>query len=81
MFITGALMGYFSHTSGNAIAESIMMWLGIDGKVILSFLPGLLFLDSYNTNVYLFRQAFLQLLMFAFPMVLAVTSLTSLIAY
>ena len=74
-------MGYFSHTSGNAIAEFIMMWLGIDGEVILWFLPGLLFLDSYNTNVYLFRQAFSQLLMFAFPMVLAVTSLTALIAY
>ena len=74
-------MGYFSHTSGNAIAESIMMWLGIDGEVILSFLPGLRFLDSYNTNVYLFRHAFSQLLMLAFPLVLAGTSLTALVAY
>ncbi|KAL7539913.1 hypothetical protein ACHAXR_009703, partial [Thalassiosira sp. AJA248-18] len=83
MFISGALMGFLSlHTFDNAIIESTRLWLGINGEVILLvFLPGLLFLDSYNINVYLFRQAFSQLLLFAFPMVLAGTSLTALVAY
>ena len=84
MFIMGALMGYSSLNffEGNAIVESVRMWIGINGEVIiLSFLPGLLFLDSYNFNVYLFRQSFSQLLVFAFPMVLAGTFLTALAAY
>ena len=82
VFLLGALMGYLSHTSGNAIADSTTLWLGMDGEVIiLTFLPGLLFLDSYSTNVYLFRQAFSQLLVFAFPMVLGGSFLTALVAY
>ena len=61
MFLIGAIMGYFSLQHGNALAESISLWLGINGEVIiLSFLPGLLFLDSYNINVYLFKKAFLR---------------------
>ena len=61
MFLVGAMMGYFSLQTGNALAESISLWLGINGEVIiLSFLPGLLFLDSYNINVYLFKKAFLR---------------------
>ena len=37
-------------------------WTGIDGHVILLvFLPGLLFLDSYNIDVHLFTQSFSQL--------------------
>jgi len=75
-------MGYFSLQTGNALAESISLWLGINGEVIiLSFLPGLLFLDSYNINVYLFKKALSQLLVFAFPMVLSGTVLTALVAY
>jgi len=75
-------MGYFSLQHGNALAESISLWLGINGEVIiLSFLPGLLFLDSYNINVYLFKKALSQLLVFAFPMVLTGTFLTALVAY
>ena len=83
MFITGALLGFISSlTLGNAIVESVRLWLGINGEVIiLTFLPGLLFLDSYNINVYLFLQSFWQLVVFAVPMVLAGTSLTALIAY
>jgi NhaP-type Na+/H+ or K+/H+ antiporter len=49
--------------------------------LLLSFLPGLIFLDSYNTNVYLFKQAFSQILVFAFPMSLCGTILTALVAY
>lgn len=77
-------MGYCSQESfgHNAVTESTAMWIGIDGEVLLLvFLPGLLFLDSYNTNVYLFKQAFSQLLVFAFPMSLCGTILTALVAY
>lgn len=83
MFIFGSLMGFLSlYTFDTAIIESTRMWMGIDGEVILLvFLPGLLFLDSFNINVYLFRQALSQLLLFAFPMVLAGTTLTALVAY
>ena len=85
MFITGALMGYSAlHTQehGNAIADSTRLWLGINGEIIiLAFLPGLLFLDSYNINVYLFKRSFLQIITFAFPMVLGGTALTALVAY
>lgn len=49
--------------------------------LLLSFLPGLLFLDAYSTNVYLFKQAFSQILVFAFPMSLCGTILTALVAY
>jgi len=83
LFITGAMMGYYSdHSYGNAIVESMKQWLGINGEVIiLTFLPGLLFLDSYNINVHLFIQSFWQLVVFAFPMVLGGTYLTALVAY
>jgi len=83
-FQIGAIMGYCS-TEGigsNAVTESTKMWIGIDGEVLLlAFLPGLLFLDSYNTNVYLFKQALSQLIVFAFPMGLCGTILTALVAY
>ena len=55
--------------------------MGINGHVILLvFLPGLLYLDSYNIDVHLFTQSFAQLLTFAFPMVLAGTTITALVA-
>jgi len=44
-------------------------------------LPGLLSLDSYNINVYLFKRSFSQIIIFAFPMVLGGTVLTALIGY
>jgi NhaP-type Na+/H+ or K+/H+ antiporter len=84
MFITGAIMGYITTQSqdDNAIMTSTRMWLGINGEIIiLAFLPGLLFLDSYNINVYLFKRSFSQILTFAFPMVLAGTALTACVAY
>ncbi|KAK1744172.1 sodium/hydrogen exchanger family protein [Skeletonema marinoi] len=84
MFIVGAIMGFCSteNIGSNAVTESTKMWIHIDGEVLLlAFLPGLLFLDSYNTNVYLFKQAISQLLVFAFPMGLCGTILTALVAY
>ena len=84
MFLVGAIMGLCSteNIGSNAVTESTKMWIHIDGEVLLlAFLPGLLFLDSYNTNVYLFKQAISQLLVFAFPMGLCGTILTALVAY
>ena len=84
MFIVGTVMGYCAKEDigHNAVTESTKMWIGIDGEVLLlAFLPGLLFLDSYESNVYLFKKAISQLLVFAFPMGLCGTILTALVAY
>eukprot|EP00580_Thalassiosira_gravida_P014083 CAMPEP_0201682116 /NCGR_PEP_ID=MMETSP0494-20130426/51456_1 /ASSEMBLY_ACC=CAM_ASM_000839 /TAXON_ID=420259 /ORGANISM="Thalassiosira gravida, Strain GMp14c1" /LENGTH=1055 /DNA_ID=CAMNT_0048165873 /DNA_START=148 /DNA_END=3316 /DNA_ORIENTATION=- len=82
VFILGTSIGYFSNNQQeNAIAYSTSIWLGINGQVILLvFLPGLIFHDSITINVHLFFQAFWQLIVFAFPMVLGGTSLTALVA-
>jgi len=64
----------------NAILQSAEVWLGINGQLILLiFLPGLIFLDSYTIDVHLFFQAFWQLMTFAFPMVLLGTFLTAVV--
>ncbi|KAL7532691.1 hypothetical protein ACHAXR_004787, partial [Thalassiosira sp. AJA248-18] len=83
MFLIGAFIGIsVQRVDVNGITKSATVWLGIEGEVILLvFLPGLLFLDSYNIDVYLFSSSFWQIIIFAFPMVLAGTSLTSLVAY
>jgi NhaP-type Na+/H+ or K+/H+ antiporter len=80
VFILGTLIGYFTSGDGNgAIEVSSEIWLGINGQLILLiFLPGLIFLDSYTINVHLFFQAFWQLINFAFPMVLGGAALTAL---
>ncbi|KAL7531439.1 hypothetical protein ACHAXR_004044 [Thalassiosira sp. AJA248-18] len=77
----GAAIGYFTNNNENAVAYSTSIWLGINGQVILLvFLPGLIFHDSFTINVHLFFQAFWQLIIFAFPMVLGGASLTALVA-
>mmetsp|Transcript_28882 Transcript_28882/g.65754 ORF Transcript_28882/g.65754 Transcript_28882/m.65754 type:complete len:1017 (+) Transcript_28882:196-3246(+) len=85
VFICGMFIGLAAGNENspmNALTYSTDTWTGIDGHVILLvFLPGLLFLDSYNIDVHLFAQSFAQLFVFAFPMVLAGTSLTALVAY
>ena len=63
MFIVGAVMGYCAkeNIGHNAVTESTRMWIGIDGEVLLlAFLPALLFVDSYESNVYLFKKALSQ---------------------
>ncbi|KAL7453552.1 hypothetical protein ACHAWC_005711 [Mediolabrus comicus] len=85
MFIVGTIMGFFAQEGigggRNAVTESTSMWTRIDGELLLLvFLPGLLFLDSYNINVYLFKKAFWQLLLFAFPISLCGTILTAIFA-
>lgn len=82
VFLLGAIIGYFTTSdSTDAIAESASIWIDINGRVVLLvFLPGLIFLDSYTINVHLFFQAFWQLINFAFPMVVGGAALTALFA-
>lgn len=84
MFILGTLMGIGAELINNTkdhINESIRLWIPIDSEVLLLvFLPGLIFKDSFGLNVHLFRMATTQCLIFAFPLVLVGTALTALIA-
>jgi NhaP-type Na+/H+ or K+/H+ antiporter len=82
VFILGLAIGYFTTGYGvNSITDSASLWLKINGQVILLvFLPGLIFLDSFTINVHLFFQSFWQLIIFAFPMVLGGTALTAVFA-
>ena len=82
VFILGFGIGYgTTHDPSSALGKSALLWLNINGSVILLvFLPGLIFLDAATINVHLFFQTFWQLLVFAFPMVLAGTSLTACVA-
>ena len=68
VFLLGFAIGYATEpNSTNAIGKSALLWLGINGQVILLiFLPGLIFLDAITINVHLFFQAFWQLIIFAF---------------
>jgi NhaP-type Na+/H+ or K+/H+ antiporter len=62
--------------------ESAATWMRIPGELLLLvFLPGLLYVDAYGIDVHLFLKSFSQLITFAFPMVLAGTALTALVAY
>ena len=82
MFIIGTLIGISTKYLKDDVSSSASTWVGIEGHLILLiFLPGLLYLDSYNIDVHLFVASFVQLLTFAFPMVLAGTTLTALVAY
>lgn len=83
MFIVGFLIGFsVQRTETDAITFTAETWIGINGHVILLvFLPGLLYLDSYGIDIHLFLQSFWQLVTFAFPMVLGGTALTACVAY
>jgi NhaP-type Na+/H+ or K+/H+ antiporter len=83
MFIVGFFIGFaVQRTEVNGITISAANWINIEGEVILLvFLPGLLYLDSYNIDIHLFLQSFWQLITFAFPMVLGGTALTACVAY
>ena len=84
VFIYGMILGFFTEslpTTTNPIAYSSKVWLGIDGYVVLLiFLPGLIYNDAHTINVHLFFQAFWQLIIYAFPMVVGGTFLTALVA-
>jgi len=84
MFLVGTLMGVGAALSGNSdqLTISMKLWADINGEVILLvFLPGLLFWDALDVNFRLFCVSFGQLVIMAFPMVLAGASLTALVAY
>ena len=80
----GTLIGIavtFTDIDGH-VAKSVRKWININGEVLLlTFLPGLIFKDAYGQNVHLFVFALNQLLIFAFPMVLAGTALTACVGY
>ena len=84
MFLLGVFMGMGATTtnSEDQLSESIIQWTGINSEVLLRvFLPGLMFSDSFGLNVFLFDKASLQVIILAFPMVLAGTCLTALIGF
>mmetsp|Transcript_29516 Transcript_29516/g.81122 ORF Transcript_29516/g.81122 Transcript_29516/m.81122 type:complete len:874 (+) Transcript_29516:259-2880(+) len=85
LFILGTLIGVGAtrFENDNVLHKSIVdFWLPIDSELLLvAFLPGLVFSDASGQNTHLFRKAFWQCIVFAFPMVLAGTTLTALIAY
>lgn len=86
MFVIGALLGVAVTKNDNMRAdklqESVMQWSTINGELLLLvFLPGLLFVDAFGVNFHLFQASFWQLLIMAFPSVLAGTVLTALVGY
>jgi hypothetical protein len=86
MFVIGTIIGVVTRTSSkdpNQLNISIeYFWMEIDSEVLLlTFLPGLVFSDSTSLNTHLFEKSFGQILIFAFPLVLAGTTLSALVAY
>ena len=84
MFLLGAFMGVGSTRleRDDLLTESIYQWVRINSEVLLLvFLPGLVFRDAFTMNVRLFLLGINQLLLLAFPMVLAGTCLTALVGF
>ena len=89
MFLLGTIMGLAvsateaaNPSNQNHIHQTVLLWQGINSEVLLLvFLPGLIFKDSLGQNVHLFDLAIGQLFIFAFPLVLAGTLLTALVAF
>mmetsp|Transcript_11771 Transcript_11771/g.28178 ORF Transcript_11771/g.28178 Transcript_11771/m.28178 type:complete len:439 (-) Transcript_11771:1572-2888(-) len=85
MFLLGTIIGLAvaaNDDRSNHIHETVMRWQNINSEVLLLvFLPGLVFNDSISQDVHLFRVAVVQIFNFAFPLVLAGTVLTALVAY
>ena len=85
-FLLGTIVGISNQHLQNKdhlLHESINdWWIQIDSEVLLlTFLPGLIYMDARSLDVHLFEVAFGQCLVFAFPMVLAGTTLTALVCY
>lgn len=84
MFLLGVAMGLgvaLRDDADHHIHNTIEWWTSINSEVLLLvFLPGLIYKDAFGLNVHLFRVALLQSVVFAFPMVLAGTSLTAMVA-
>lgn len=84
MFVIGVIMGIGATRAevSDQLTESVLQWSGINSEVLLLvFLPGLIFRDALNVDFHLFTASLSQLLLFAFPMVLAGTVLTACVGY
>ncbi|KAL3921299.1 MAG: hypothetical protein SGILL_002818 [Bacillariaceae sp.] len=84
MFILGTLigLGVSANNKDTHITQTVSAWQNINSEVLLLvFLPGLIFKDALGQNVHLFSIAIGQLLIFAFPCVLAGTVLTALVGF
>jgi NhaP-type Na+/H+ or K+/H+ antiporter len=84
MFVLGMAMGMGAARLDNSdrLKTSILQWSTINSILIfLVFLPGLIFKDAFALNVHLFIKSFWQTTNLAFPMVLAGTCLTALVAF
>ena len=83
MFMIGMSMGIAAFRLGGEYKltqfhNSIRIWSDIDSQLLLLvFLPGLIFRDAIEIDLLVFRTAFPQLLMLAFPMVLCGTVATA----
>jgi NhaP-type Na+/H+ or K+/H+ antiporter len=80
MFLAGMFMGVGVARSGleDELSQSIELWRGVNSEVLFAvFLPGLLFKDAIGINFHLFLASFWQLMLLAFPMVLAGAMLTA----
>ena len=78
MFLIGTLMGIGEALldRDDQMNESLQLWVQIDSEVLLLiFLPGLIFKDSFGLNVHLFRVAILQCLNFVSPRITLTLSL------
>ncbi|KAG7342271.1 cyclic nucleotide-binding protein [Nitzschia inconspicua] len=84
MFILGTLigLGVSLGVRDSHIHRTVVDWQNINSEVLLLvFLPGLIFKDALGQNVHLFWTALGQMLIFAFPLVLAGTVLTALVGF
>mmetsp|Transcript_9546 Transcript_9546/g.20647 ORF Transcript_9546/g.20647 Transcript_9546/m.20647 type:complete len:892 (+) Transcript_9546:81-2756(+) len=89
MFLLGTIMGIISANEilmypnrKHYMHDTLLAWQSINSEVLLLvFLPGLIFKDALGQNAYLFAIGIVQLIIFAFPMVLAGTALTACVAY
>lgn len=82
MFIIGMIMGIitFRYPTNTQFYNSIRIWSDIDSQVLLLiFLPGLIFRDAIDIDIWIFQKCFYQLLILAFPMVLVGTVLTAIV--
>jgi NhaP-type Na+/H+ or K+/H+ antiporter len=86
LFLLGTIIGLGVASrvgmTTNDIHVTAELWNNINSEVLLLvFLPGLIFKDSLGQNPHLFTIAIWQLLIFAFPLVLAGTALTAMVGY
>lgn len=84
MFIMGTCMGVGAERlqKTDLLTQSITMWSNINGEVLLLvFLPGNIFKDSFGINVRLFIVSIWQCVILAFPMVLAGAALTAIVGF